>query len=368
VRIPPGWDSWMGLFGNSQYYNYSISLNGIEVHHNDSYYDDYFTDLIANNTLKFINETLTTSPNKPFLTVAAFPAPHDPRTCAPQYCDSYLQEIAPRTPNWNILGEDKHWLATKEAAYAPNNEGFYTCDTALQKRWQTLLSVDDHVKSVVDLLKQRGALNNTYFFYTSDHGYNLCTFRFMDKRQPYENDLRIPLLVMGPGIKTGVKLNDVVLNIDLAPTFIELMGLKPPTQMDGQSYASVLLGKQSTVFRKDFLVDYHGEFNASCNLSNCPPPAPNSFHENDCRNNTYQCVRHLDLTSTNQTNNNYIYCEFVDDLNFTEYYNINSDPYQLNNTAKSLDAATRTALHNRLVQLATCSGPSCRTVPSDSMI
>ena len=70
------------------------------------------------------------------------------------------------------------------------------------------------------------------------------------------------MFVRGPGVAQGVKLNDVVLNIDIAPTFIELMGQQVPEFMDGQSFAGLLSGQdaQASPFRKDFLVSYHGEY------------------------------------------------------------------------------------------------------------
>ena len=82
-----------------------------------------------------------------------------------------------------------------------------------------------------------------------------------DKRQFYEFDIRVPLMVRGPGIKAAQKIDDLVLNIDLAPTFLDLAGITPPDTMDGQSFKSALVnGSLRSETRTDFLVEHTGEY------------------------------------------------------------------------------------------------------------
>ena len=82
-----------------------------------------------------------------------------------------------------------------------------------------------------------------------------------DKRQFYEFDIRVPLMVRGPGIKAAQKIDDLVLNIDLAPTFLDLAGITPPDTMDGQSFKSALInGSLGSETRTDFLVEHTGEY------------------------------------------------------------------------------------------------------------
>lgn len=77
----------------------------------------------------------------------------------------------------------------------------------------------------------------------------------------YEFDIRVPLVVRGPGVAAGKVSGDTVLNIDLAPTFLDLAGIKPPPSMDGQSFKQALLtpSKPNSV-RSDFLVEHTGEY------------------------------------------------------------------------------------------------------------
>jgi len=116
-------------------------------------------------------------------------------------------------------------------------------DEAFRDRWRTLLSVDDMIDNVMSKLESLEVLDNTYIILTSDHGYHLGTFALtIDKRMPYETDIRVPLLVRGPGIKGNSELYDLVVNIDLAPTIVEMAGGQM-TDVDGISFLPSLLGK-----------------------------------------------------------------------------------------------------------------------------
>uniref|UniRef100_A0A3B3T2M7 Glucosamine (N-acetyl)-6-sulfatase (Sanfilippo disease IIID), b n=1 Tax=Paramormyrops kingsleyae TaxID=1676925 RepID=A0A3B3T2M7_9TELE len=198
-HVPPGWDQWHALVGNSQYYNYSLSVNGKEEKHGDQYEKDYLTDLIVNRSMQFIDER---SPQRPFFIMLATPAPHSPWLAAPQYQNAFSNLKAPRDGSFNKPGgKDKHWLLRQPTNPMANTSITYL-DNAYRKRWQTLLSVDDLVEKLVKKLENVKELNNTYMFFTSDHGYHTGQFSLpIDKRQLYEFDIRVPLMVRGPGIK-----------------------------------------------------------------------------------------------------------------------------------------------------------------------
>ena len=110
-HVPPGWTKWFGLVGNSKYYNYDVSNDGVREHHGDSYEKDYFPDLIKNETVTFIEKTSTSS--KPFFMYVAPPAPHRPATPAPQYNKTFSGKLAPRTPSYGFQGKDKHWIISQ---------------------------------------------------------------------------------------------------------------------------------------------------------------------------------------------------------------------------------------------------------------
>eukprot|EP00117_Sycon_ciliatum_P043667 scpid62763/ scgid31589/ N-acetylglucosamine-6-sulfatase; Glucosamine-6-sulfatase len=364
-HIPRGWDTWFGLVGNSKYYNYSVSNNGVLEEHGQDYGADYFTDMIKNKSVQFIKDSRANKPIWPFLLVAATPAPHAPFTPAPQYEHVFDGHTAPRTPNWNHHSDDKHWLMREQVPMT--DRGINASDEIFQHRWETLLSVDDLVEAIVQTLVDEHILENTYIIFASDHGFQMGQFCIgFDKRQPYEHDIRIPLMIRGPGIAKNVTLHDIALNIDIAPTIVALSGQTPPPHMDGRSLTDLLFPTPSTAkdvddagptdpaaaWRDDFLIDYHGEGRPPCWLVQCPAPAADRFHSIDSFNNTYTCLRTLSSAE------NSLYCEFTM-TGFAEYFDLTADPWQLTNTAKTVSPALLKQRQARLAYLRKCSGAQC---------
>ncbi|CAL1294489.1 unnamed protein product [Larinioides sclopetarius] len=201
--IPPGWREWVALIRNSRFYNYSINVNGNKIKHGDNYFKDYYPDLIANDSISFLHRSK-------------------------------------RTPSWNFApNPDKQWLLRHTGKMEPIHVKF--TDVLHTKRLQTLQSVDDAVERLYRELRSLGELENTYIFYTSDHGYHLGQFGLVKgKSMPFEFDVRVPFFVRGPKVPRGVRIQDIVLNIDLAPTFLDIAGVEIPEHMDGRSMLSIL--------------------------------------------------------------------------------------------------------------------------------
>ncbi|KAM9402901.1 N-acetylglucosamine-6-sulfatase [Salvelinus alpinus] len=358
-HVPLGWDYWVGLERNSRYYNYTLSVNGKLKKHGGNYSEDYLTDVLTNMSLDFLQYK---SNYRPFFMMVSTPAPHAPWTSAPQYQDRFKDLKAPRDPNFNVHGKDKHWLI-RQAKTPMTNSSIDLLDDAYRKRWRTLLSVDDLVEKVVKRLEVRGELENTYIIFTSDNGYHTGLFSLpLDKRQLYESDIRVPLLIRGPNIKPNQTTGLAVQNVDLGPTILDMAGYNvSKTTMDGMSFLPVLEGSvNSTTWRTDFLVEYEGE---GSNVSDpaCPllgPGVSECFPDCVCEdsfNNTYACVR------TVAPSVNLQYCEFDDNEVFVEVYNMTVDPYQLSNLAKTVDQEVLEKMNHRLMMLQSCSGQSCRT-------
>ncbi|XP_073183984.1 N-acetylglucosamine-6-sulfatase isoform X3 [Lepidochelys kempii] len=351
---------------NSKYYNYTLSINGKARRHGENYSADYLTDVLANMSLDFLEYK---SNFEPFFMMISTPAPHSPWIPAPQYKKSFQNVSAPRNGNFNIHGKDKHWLI-RQAKTPMTNSSIQFLDDAFRKRWQTLLSVDDLIEKLVKKLELLGELDNTYIFYTSDNGFHTGQFSLpIDKRQLYEFDIKVPLLVRGPGIKPNQTNKMLVANIDLGPTILDIAGFDlNKTQMDGMSLLPLLRGDKNVTWRSDVLIEYQGEGHNSSDPT-CPALGPGVTHCfpdcvcEDAYNNTYACVRTLSALWDLQ------YCEFDDREElflplkqvFVEVYNLTADPHQLTNIAKTIDQEILEKMNYRLMMLQSCSGATCRT-------
>ncbi|XP_016990413.2 extracellular sulfatase SULF-1 homolog [Drosophila rhopaloa] len=259
--IPPGWREWGGLIMNSKYYNYSINLNGQKIKHGFDYAKDYYPDLIANDSIAFLRSSKQQNQRKPVLLTMSFPAPHGPEDSAPQYSHLFFNVTTHHTPSYDHApNPDKQWILRVTDPMQPVHKRF--TNLLMTKRLQTLQSVDVAVERVYNELKELGELDNTYIVYTSDHGYHLGQFGLIKgKSFPFEFDVRVPFLIRGPGIQASKVVNEIVLNVDLAPTFLDMGGVPTPQHMDGRSILPLLLSRNRAVrdnWPDSFLIESSG--------------------------------------------------------------------------------------------------------------
>ncbi|XP_050576983.1 N-acetylglucosamine-6-sulfatase-like [Bombus affinis] len=351
-HVPEGWDWWVGLIGNSKYYNYSLSINGTEKKFG-SEPNDYLTDVISDLAIDFIKAH---NPNsEPFLMVLAPPAPHAPFIPAMRHIDKYKYVIAKRTPNFNTQTQmDKHWLVQRGPSPLPDNL-LPKLDEIYRRRWETLLAVDELVENVYEALKMGNLLNNTYIIFTSDNGYHIGQFSMpIDKRQPYETDIKVPLLIRGPGI-TPSKIVAPVSSVDLFATILGIAGIQRPS--DGMSFLKKILPKDRTL-----LIEYRGEKSKGIPSSGCPSDYdPNltlcskdmACKCQDAANNTFSCIRRVSPKFNN------IFCIFEDDKHYIEAYNITTDKYQLENIGYTMKRHHRYRLRKSLKRMSICKNEDC---------
>lgn len=393
-HVPKGWDWWHGLVGNSRYYNYTLSVNGKVEKHGDNYTKDYLTDVIRRKAVHFLDNMSRSADPKPFLMVLAPPACHAPFTPAPQYRGRFQDQAAPRTPAYNrdqASDPPKHWLLQTEPRQM-SNETAALVDEVFRNRWRTLLSVDDMVAKVHKALSGYGMLENTYFLITSDHGYHLGQFGMpLDKRLPYEFDIRVPLWVSGPNITGNQSIDTPVLSIDIAPTLLALAGLPQDVTMDGLSLLPLVLPNTTAptlapptdlqsneipgigpdytgiTGRNSFLVEYQGEGAAATSSPSCSGQLGGDLANlaecdarlgckcQDARNNTYACIRSYGQEDS-------LFCKFEDGAGFLEMYSLTQDHFQLANIAGLLQNETRQHYLGELELLRNCKGRECNNL------
>ena len=240
----PGFDFTASFLGQGKYFDCPIYVKGQSTP-STGWVDDVTTDY----ALKFIRE----NQDRPFLMVIGYKATHGPFTPPPRREEDYEGEQARAVPNLQaqaVYRKENQDQATPEtSALAKVNLGYFRCVTA----------ADDNVGRVLSLLDELKLAENTVVVFAGDNGYYLGEHRLGDKRTAYDESLRIPLLLRYP--KLGVKgrvVDEMVLNTDLAPTFVDLAGLSVPPQMHGRSWRP-LLGGKPTDWRKAFFYCYFFE-------------------------------------------------------------------------------------------------------------
>lgn len=356
----------------------------------------YQTTQIGNRSLNWIRSVALES--KPFFAYLGPHAPHYPATPAPWYNESFPDIKIPITPNYNLSSPGK----TQHIRQNPPLTELAKCweEQHFRDRWQTLLSVDDIVADLYNLLAELDIEKKTFVVYSSDHGYKQGQWRVgTSKQHPYETDIHVPFLFSGPGIAAGTVLPHMSGNIDIMPTLLDLAGGPGaiPPWIDGKSMLPLLVPSVATArgFRNEswrdyFLIEYksvgtyyndhsgaYGE--PACAHGQKMPRGPDP-------NKTSPCVESnitgggncyfVDSTKSNSWRNlriindkeNIAYIEYDatynwqttdakgSGLDWYELYDVQSDPYQMNNLYPTTDDATKTRLHQLMVKYYKCGG------------
>lgn len=354
--VPPGWDEWFGLSGSFlDGYGYKANHNGTtESFGSDE--DDYQTDVLARQASSFL-EGATGDDTPPFALFLWPSAPHSPIVPAERHRDNPFADAAlPRRENFDEADVSDKPLWIREGTPPLGDDGIEMETELYRNGMGSLMAVDDMIDQVAQQLRNAGEFDNTVFVFTSDNGHNRGSHRLHHKTVPYEESLRVPLAVSGPGVRVGTE-DRFVTNLDFAPTFLELAGAPIPSDVDGRSLVP-LFGGPVDNWRVDFAVEFNGTYAANLNLNTLDdverivarsgkvPYSP-----------TYRALR------TQQ----YLYVEwYAGDEHEYELYDLAADPYQLENLlatpeGRTANQALTAELRARLKQLESCAGPSCRS-------
>jgi N-acetylglucosamine-6-sulfatase len=331
--VPPGWRRWYATT-SLKYFDYDLVENGRLVHYGSDP-SDYLTDVLTDKAREFVRESAER--RTPFFLYLNPRAPHGPTTPAPRHAGLFEGVKIPRTASFNEEDVRDKPTYVRQSRELSRDE-IRQLDAQYRDRLRTLQAVDEMVLKLVRTLKDTGTLGTTYIFFTSDNGYLLGEHRRAEKGMPYEEAIRTPLLVRGPGVPVGT-VQGLASNIDLAPTIAELTGVTVPTFVDGRSLVP-LLGQAGTPWRRAVLVEAFGRDERFGVLEIGDEP----------NNPPFRALRLQDR----------VYIEYPD-TGEREMYDLRTDPLQLQNLAADPAFAAETdRLHAWLGALTSCVGVQCR--------
>ena len=329
-NVPRGWHRWFEPTLGTTYrmYDFVLNTNGRAQSYGDSAHD-FQTDVLARKALRFLSSSARR--RKPFFLMLGTVAPHTTDSssnvqnplAAPRHRTRFDHTPLRRSPSFNERDvSDKPPLMRRP----PLREGKKRRFRALYRsRLESLLAVDDAVERIMHRLRRTGERQDTVVIFTSDNGFLLGEHRLRGKALAYEESAAVPLLMRGPGIPRGARRTQVVGNVDLAPTILDLAGGRRG-RMDGRSLLPFIRNPDRAP-RRDLLIEVLVSGRAR------PFKA--------IRSANYLLVNHRGPAS--------------------ELYDLASDPFQLTN--RYTDPAyrgIRRKLRSRLHLLAHCRRDRCR--------
>jgi arylsulfatase A-like enzyme len=287
---PTGFDRWIILPGQGAYWNPVFLVPGHKLT-----IEGHCTDITGDLGIEFLE---TRPKDKPFFLMLHQKAPHrgwepdmrnkelfkdrvipeadtlwddyDTRPAAlPENEQTVARDLTRRDlklePPADLQGPERiRWLNEKPMEVTADGKTL-AGDELVRWKYQRYMrdylacvqGVDDNVGKILDYLDKTGLSKDTIVIYSADNGWYLGDLGLYDKRFMYEPGLRVPLIARGPGIQAGATPGQFVVNIDLAPTFLDLAGLPIPESMQGRSLAPLLRGESPADWRTSVYYRYY---------------------------------------------------------------------------------------------------------------
>lgn len=317
----PGFDHWVALPGQGEAIDPVMNVDGKRVNAKG-----YTTDLLTDYVERFMDGPT----DRPFLVYLAHkaihpnviqrddgqvvPIPGQPGgfVAADRHRGRYAGRVMPRRANAFKPPVGKPALLRQIDTLPPLGKETATTDEEIRGRQEMLLAVDDSLGRIITALERKGALNDTMVVFTSDHGYFYGEHGLNEERRlAYEETIRIPLVVRYPAMaKAGSTPPEMALNIDLAPTLLEVAGLKPGGEIQGRSLVPVLK-QDARDWRSSFLIEYFTD-------------------------TVFPRIRNMGYVAVRTGRHKYITYRELPGMD--EFYDLDRDPYEETNLANRAEA------------------------------
>ncbi len=289
----PGFDYSASFVGQGRYFDCPFEINGVTTETKG-----WVDDVSADYAIGFLQQ----NKGKPFLLSVGFKSCHGPWDPPPRLQDTYDKDEPKAAVNAGakaIYRDNGGGDAGKKAKAPGANR-----DSMIHNYMRTITGADENLGRILKTLDELKLTENTMVIFTTDNGYYLGEHGLGDKRSAYEESLRVPLLIRFPKLAAPRKLIDeITLNIDLAPTLIDYAGLSIPKEMQGRSWRA-LLENQTADWRTSFYYTY--------------------FYEQGFNTPTVEAFR----TETAKI------IEYPGHPEWTELFDVKSDPQEMRNLAR----------------------------------
>jgi len=307
----PGFDHWVSFEGQGVYFDPLLNIDGVQEQH-----EGYIADILTDYAVDWLDEGR--DEDKPFFLYLSHKNVHFEFEPAPRHAGKYdgeridypvgmarMEHNYETQPRW--IHERRYGVHGVEHMFPGNNfdnDNIPDFNALYYRFAETTLSLDESIGAVMEYLEENGLAEETMVIYMGDNGFELGEHGFYDKRDAFEASIRVPMLVWAPGyIQPGTVVEEMVLNLDIASTIFDAVGMEMPEEMDpdGSSFLPLLHG-ENMPWREEFLYEYFWEWNF--------PATPTTFA---LRGDRYK----------------YIYYHGRWDRN--GFYDLETDPYERHN-------------------------------------
>ncbi|GAA5504583.1 N-acetylglucosamine-6-O-sulfatase [Novipirellula caenicola] len=267
----PGFDHWVSFKGQGEYFDPELNINGERRQ-----FEGYNADILTDQAIRWIDTQSSDEPSKPFFLYLSYKAVHYPFKPAPRhqgrYAESkieYPETMANSEENYQT---QSRWIRDRRYSIhgidhmetgAFDNDPVPSFDALYRDYCETVHSLDENIGRVLEQLKAAGQLESTLVLYMGDNGFALGEHGFYDKRDAFEESIRVPMIAYAPtNLPAGESVDEMIQNIDVASTVLDAMEVELPAdaKVDGKSFLPLLRG-DSIAWRDHILYEYHWEWN-----------------------------------------------------------------------------------------------------------
>lgn len=262
-----GFDYWVSFAGQGSYFSQDLfgndswlNVNGQRVRQKG-----YITDELTDYALDWLSNR---SSERPFFLYLSHKAVHAPFTPAPRHSELYADRELVAPPSQSDDPENYRgkpvWVRNQRNYFHGVDYPFYTENSVQEMQLSSdraLAAIDESLGRLLELLEERGELDNTLILFMGDNGFLWGEHGIIDKRAAYEESIRVPLLASFPGrFKAGIAVDEIVTNVDIAPTILSVAGVEVPEYMQGRSFASLAKGMEVADWPGELLYEYYWEW------------------------------------------------------------------------------------------------------------